>query len=46
MGKSYVLILLYISNEDFTINGANLYRPFDNDKNPFKIEVNITSIDL
>lgn len=45
MGRSSVLIFPYISNEDFTIDGANFYNPFEPAKNPFKMDVNITSME-
>lgn len=35
-----------MSSDDFTIDGANFYSPFDPDKNPFKIEVKMMSMDL
>lgn len=34
-----------MSSEDLTIDGANFYSPFDPARNPFKMEVKMTSID-
>lgn len=45
VGNNSVLIFPYISSDDLTIEGANFSNPLDPDRYPFKMDVNITSID-